>query len=687
MRMLSTCIGILSTIVTVVCVPAARSDEARRVDVVVYGGTAGGVIGAVAAAREGKTVLLLEPGKHVGGMVSGGLGATDYGNRAAIGGYSREFFDRVRAYYVKKYGTGSPQVKDCSDGFRFEPHVAELIFKEMLKEAKVEVLFEQRRLLTVSKTGRRVDFIVTNDGHTFVYNKSSASVFIDATYEGDLMAKAKVSYAIGREGRDQYNESIAGVQARSLSHQWPVPVSPWNGDKLLPFVRAGPAGEAGAADKKTQAYNFRLCMTQRKDNQVPFPKPAKYDPSQYELLTRFLAKKPGLKVGQMMNPVAMPNGKTDTNNNGPLSTDFIGGNWEYPEGDYATRERIWQEHVDYVQGFMYFLANDPRVPPALHAEMATWGLAKDEFTDTGNWPHQLYVREARRMLGEFVMSQADIMDQRTKDDSVGLGSYNTDSHHVQRVPTKDGAVINEGDFQVRVQPYAIPYRSLVPRPAECENLLVPVCMSASHVAYGTVRMEPVYMVLGQATGVAAALAIDGKTPVQKIPMDRLLSRLKAQKAVLSPVGLSSPATSARRLEQSKLGGIVVDHGQAAKTGDWLTSTALGPFVGEGYLHDNNQAKGQMRVRFTPKLPKEGRYEVRLFYTANPNRATNTPVVIHSAEGERTVKVHQRLAPQDNQAVSLGVLGFAAGESGWVEIRNDDNDGFVIADAVQFLPVK
>jgi hypothetical protein len=680
-------ISLLATTLSLTVLSAARPDETRRVDVVVYGGTASGVIAAVAAAREGKTVRLLEPGKHVGGMVSGGLGATDYGNRAAIGGYSREFFNRVRDYYVKKYGPGSPQVKDCSDGFHFEPHVAEQIFKEMLQEAKVEVLFEQRRLLTVSKTGPRIDFIVTNDGRTFIYHQSSAGVFIDASYEGDLMAKAKVSYTVGREGRDQYKESLAGIQARSPAHQWPVPVSPWMGDKLLPFVQPGPAGEAGAADKKTQAYNFRLCMTQRKDNQVPFPKPANYDPNQYELLARYLAKKPGLKVGQLLNPVAMPNGKTDTNNNGPFSTDFIGGNWDYPEGDDATRERIWQEHVHYTQGFLYFLANDPRVPEALQKEMRTWGLAKDEFVDNGNWPHQLYVREARRMLGAYVMTQADVMEQRTKDDSVGLGSYNTDSHHVQRVATKAGAVLNEGDFQVPVQPYAIPYRSLVPKAAECEYLLVPVCMSASHVAYGTVRMEPVYMILGQASGVGAALAIDGKTSVQRIPLEQLRAKLKAQKAVLSPVGLSGPATSARRLDASKLAGVVVDHSQAAKTGAWLRSTALGPFVGDGYLHDNNQAKGQMRVRFSPKLLREGRYEVRLFYTANPNRATNTPVVIHSADGEHPVKVNQRQAPKDNQSVSLGVFAFAAGGAGWVEIRNDETDGFVIADAVQFLPVK
>jgi hypothetical protein len=667
---------------------AAEADEPRRFDVIVYGGTAGGVIAAVAAGRERKSVLLIEPGKHLGGMVSGGLEATDSGNRAAIGGYSREFFDRVREYYVRKYGVAAPQVKDCSGGFHFEPHVAEQVFKQMLNEAKVELLFEQRRLLTVAKTGSKIDFLVTQTGATFTYPKVAAAVFIDASYEGDLMAKAKVSYTVGREGRDQYKESIAGVQARSPSHQWSVKISSFgeNG-KLLPFVQPGPAGQAGAADKKVQAYNFRLCMTDEKNIQVPFPKPSHYDASRYELLARYLAQRPDLKVGQLMNPVRMPNGKTDTNNNGPFSTDHIGANWNYPDADDVERERIRQDHVEYTQGFLYFLANDPHVPPALHEEMNRWGLAKDEFVDTGHWPHQLYVREARRMLGSYIMTQADILEQRTKADSVGLGSYNTDSHHVQRVPTEDGAVINEGDFQVHVAPYAIPYRSLVPKGAECENLLVPVCLSASHVAYGTIRMEPVYMILGQACGVAAALAIDGETTVQAVPVDKLVAKLKAQKAVLSPEGLGGPAPGVQRLDASKLGGIVVDDSQAATTGDWKRSTSIGPFVGDAYLHDNNQDKGMMRVRYTPKLPNAGRYEVRLTYSANPNRATNTPVVVHSADGEKTVRVNQRLPLKGGQPLRLGVFTFAAGEIGWVEIRNDDTNGYVIADAVQFVPVR
>ena len=659
--------------------PNLLAAETRRADVVVYGASAGGVIAAIAASREGKTAILVEPGRHVGGMVSGGLGATDFGNRAAIGGYSREFFRLVREHYVAIYGPDSPQVKDSSDGFRFEPHVAEMIFRRMLAEAKVLEIYGST-LDRVEKDGARIASFTTTTGDSFV-----APVFIDASYEGDLMARAGVKYAIGREGRDQYGESIAGVQARSPAHQWPVSVPALGPDgKPLPTVQAGPPGAAGAGDGKTQAYNYRLCMTDRADNRSPFPKPPGYDPARYELLARYLARKPDLKVGQLMNPVRMPNGKTDTNNNGAFSTDHIGGNWDYPEADPATREKIRLDHVAYVQGFLYFLANDPRVPATLHDEMARWGLARDEFADTDHWPHQLYVREARRMLGSFVMTQADIMDDRIKPDSVGLGSYNTDSHHVQRVVMPDGSALNEGDFQVRVSPYAIPYRSLVPKPTECSNLLVPVCMSASHVAYGTVRMEPVYMILGQACGVAASLAVNEKVPVQAVPVGRLTAKLKEQGAILSPEGLGGGVKSGG-LDPARLGGVVIDDAKATKTGDWSPSAMVGPFVGEGYVHDGGKRDGSARIRFTPKLDRAGRYEVRLYSTPNPNRATNTPVVVHSADGEKTVRVDQRKATPGGGPIVVGVFAFGTGDGGWVEIRNEGTDGHAIADAVQFLP--
>jgi len=654
--------------------------ESRRFEVVVHGGTASGVVAAVSASREGRKVVLIEPGRHLGGMVSGGLGATDHGNRGAIGGLSREFFRRVLDHYIRTYGPNSPQVKDCSDGFKFEPHVAESIFQDLIRDAKVEIVFESA-ISRVETRDSRIVSLVTNRGETYL-----GEMFIDASYEGDLMARAGVRYATGRESRDQYGESIAGVQQRSPAHQWPVAVPARDADgRLLPTVQAGDAGPPGSGDRKTQAYNYRLCMTDVKDNQVPFPRPSGYDPARYELLARYLARKPDLKVGQLMNPVRMPNGKTDTNNNGPFSTDHIGGNWDSPDGDEPTRRKIVEDHLAYVQGFLYFLANDPRVPQTLHDEMARWGLAKDEFLDTAHWPHQLYVRESRRMLGAYVMTQADIMTDRTKQDSVGLGSYNTDSHHVQRVVQADGSALNEGDFQVRVQPYAIPYRSLIPRPTECTNLLVPVCMSASHVAYGTVRMEPVYMILGQASGVAASLAILEKSSVQNVPDDRLTRILLDQASVLRPDQVpGASALEPKGIDPSKLAGVVVDDNSAEVEGDWTTSSAIGPFVGQGYRHDGGKGDGKARIRFTPRLPKSGRYEVRLYATPNPNRATNALVLVHTMEGDRTIRVDQRQPRLNNAPIVVG--SFLLDRSmGWVEIRNDQANGHVIADAVQFVP--
>ncbi len=667
---------------------AAQSGQPRpdvQADVVVYGGTAAGVIAAVAAAREGKSVRLIDPGRHVGGMVSGGLGATDVGNARAIGGYAREFFDRVHAHYVKKYGADSQQVKDCAGGFRFEPHVAEAVFATMLAEAKVVVSRDTRLTGVEAKNGRivavRAGDLAAGPGGRFV-----APVFIDASYEGDLLAAARVRYTVGRESKDTYGESIAGVQKHSPAHQWGVRVSPFaDGMKLLPLVQPDPPGAPGAGDRKVQAYNFRLCMTQRPDLRMPFPMPPNYSPARYEMLARYLKARPDVKVGQLMNPVRVPNGKTDTNNNGPLSTDHIGANWEYPDADRTARARIWKDHVEYTQGFLWFLANDPRVPEALHNEMNTWGLAKGEFADTDGWPHQLYVREARRMIGAYVMTQADIMDQRTKDDSVGLGSYNTDSHHVQRVVGPDGSVLNEGDFQVPVRPYAIPYRSLVPKAAECRNLLVPVCCSASHVAYGTIRMEPVYMILGQASGVAAALAIDAGSAVQDVPVAPLTARLKAQKAVLSPDEIP-PSKAATGLDPAKLGGIVVDDEKAQWTGRWVFSAASAPFVGAGYHHDGNEGRGTKKARFTPELPQAGRYEVRVYYPAQANRATNALAVVHAADGDQVIRVNQR-QPAGAKGRSLGIFRFEAGSSGYVELRNDGADGYVIADAVMWVPVK
>jgi PhoPQ-activated pathogenicity-related protein len=503
---------------------AAPPPPAQAFDVVVYGGTAGGVITAVAAAREGVTVALLEPGRHLGGMVSGGLGWTDYGKKEVIGGYSLEFFERVGAKY------GRPIE------WHFEPHVAEAVFGELVSTAGVHVFLDHhlRQKAGVRKTGSRISEIVLDNGAAF-----SGKVFADATYEGDLMAQAGVSYTLGREGVAEYGESLAGVREHTPLHQFRAAVSPVDASgRLLPEVTPRTNDAVGAADKRVQAYNFRLCMTKTAGNRVPWPTPARYDPARYELLARYLPALEGelrrpLTINDVMKADVVQNGKTDTNNNGAFSTDYIGGSYDYPEGSYGARARIRQAHVDYIQGFLYFLATDQRVPASLSAEMKEWGLCGDEFVDAGHWPYQLYVREARRMVGEYVMSQKDIQTEVTKPDAVGVGSYNSDSHNVQRRPDPAGtATENEGDMQVKVAPYQIPYRVILPKRAEASNLLVPVCFSATHVAYSTLRMEPQYMILGQAAGVAAKMAIANAVAVQDVDPHALSARLRAQKAVL-----------------------------------------------------------------------------------------------------------------------------------------------------------
>jgi hypothetical protein len=380
--------------------------------------------------------------------------------------------------------------------------------------------------------GQRIVAIVMESGKRFV-----GRIFIDATYEGDLMAKAGVSYHVGRESNAVYDETLNGVQTKhAIYHQFKVPIDPYivEGDPesgLLPGIQAEGPGEEGSGDHKVQAYNFRMCLTNDPDNRMPFPKPEGYDPLRYELLLRYM------KAGHwtVMNlSKDMPNRKTDTNNKGAFASDNIGMNYEYPDGDYATRDRIFEEHKTYQQGMMWFLVNDPRVPEHIQTEMNQWGLPKDEFVETGGWPHQLYVREARRMIGEYVMTQVDCQGKRLAPHPIGLGAYTMDSHHVQRYVDENGHARNEGDVEVGgFEPYPIAYGSIVPKADECTNLLVPVCLSASHIAFGSIRMEPVFMVLGQSAATAAALAINADSTVQEVDMDALRERLLADKQILA----------------------------------------------------------------------------------------------------------------------------------------------------------
>lgn len=507
---------------------AAASAAAQQVyDFVVYGGTAGGVVTAVSGARQGLKVVLVNPGRHIGGMVSGGLSGTDVGRREVIGGLSLEFYYRAgKAYGLDRH------LQEIA--WMPEPKVAEAIFRDMLKESGATLVENQRlrEKTGVRKNGAKIVEIVTESGQRY-----QGKVFADASYEGDLMAQAKVSYTFGRESVAQYGESLAGVRAVTPSHQFAVdiPARDENG-KLLPEISAEPRGEPGSADKRIQAYNFRVIATQEAANRVPWPKPEGYDPKRYELLARYLkAMLPYLGRALTMNEVGLiriiPNGKADLNNRGGFSTDYIGKNYDYPEGDYATRERIWKDHEDYQKGFYYFLAHDPRVPKELQDEVNSWGLAKDEFADTGHWPNQLYIREARRMVSDFVSTQKDLQTDLTKPDVIGMGSYASDSHNVQRFANERGFVENEGDVQVAVKPYQIAYRVMTPKRGEAENLLVPVCFSASHISYASLRMEPQYMIIGHAAGVAAALAVQGGMAVQDVPVGELQKILKSEGAV------------------------------------------------------------------------------------------------------------------------------------------------------------
>ncbi len=488
--------------------------SADRYDVVVYGGTSGGVVAAVKAARLGRTVVLIEPGKHLGGLSSGGLGATDIGNKQAIGGMSREFYRCLGRAYGQ------------DEAWKFEPHVAEGVFNDMVREAQVPVIFGARLELNggVKKRGTQIVAVVMESGRTI-----RGKMFIDATYEGDLMATAGVSYVVGRESNATYGETLNGVQTRHATHhQFIKPVDPYvvPGDpdsELLPGIDATGPGEEGSGDHRVQAYCFRLCATDVLENRRPWPKPADYDPRRYELLLR------NFEAGDERtpwHPVMMPNRKTDSNNNHAVSTDYIGMNYDYPDGDYATRARIIRAHQSYQQGLMWTLANSPRVPAQVRQHFQQWGLAADEFVDNDNWPHQLYIREARRMVADYVMTQHDCQGRRVAEDSVGLAAYTMDSHNVQRYVDADGHVRNEGDVQVGgFPPYPISYRSIVPRRAECTNLLVPVCLSASHIAFGSIRMEPVFMVLGESAATAAALALDAGVDVQDVEYGELARRL------------------------------------------------------------------------------------------------------------------------------------------------------------------
>lgn len=521
-----------------------RAQSAKSYDIVVYGGTSSGVAAAIQASRMEKTVIIVEPGRHIGGLTASGLGWTDSGNKAVVGGISREFYRRVKRHYddpsawTHEERDGYERYRPDDDAmWTFEPHVAETIFEEWLAEHGVSVVFGERldRRRGIAKSASlppRIVSVRMESGRMY-----RGGMFIDATYEGDLMAAAGVSYTVGREANSKYGETLNGVQrARNVhNHRFTVEVDPYlkpgnSSSGLLPGIEPGPLPLDGQDDHRIQAYCFRLCLSHVPENRVPFPMPEGYAEKDYELLLR------NFETGDLRFPMTldrMPNGKTDTNNSGAVSTDFIGQNDRYPEATYEERARIVQAHERYQKGLLWTLANHPRVPREIRERMSRWGLAKDEFADNGHWPPQLYVREARRMISGYVMTESDCRGERSTPMSIGMGSYNMDSHNCVRYVTPAGYVQNEGDVQESPGgPYRISYLSIVPKEGEVSNLLVPVCISSSHIAYGSVRMEPVFMILGQSAATAAALAIDGKVGVQDLDYEKLRVRLLEDGQVL-----------------------------------------------------------------------------------------------------------------------------------------------------------
>jgi len=542
---------LLLSVIIVLLITGCRSrtdKEIFRADVIVYGGTSSAVVAAVQVSRMEKSVILVSPDKHLGGLSSSGLGFTDTGNKTVIGGIAREFYQLIYRHYQNpeswkwqkqseygNVGQGNPAIDgENRTMWIFEPHAAEEAFENLISHSKVEVHrgeFLNRESGIVKKNDAIVS-IKTISGNIY-----SGKVFIDATYEGDLMASAGVKYTIGRESGDTYKEQFNGIQKGVFhhDHHFKVNVDPYKipGDPssgLLPRISPDSHGENGTGDKKIQAYCYRLCMTKVPENRIPITKPEGYDSTQYELLGR-VSEKGWKEFFNKYDPI--PNLKTDVNNHGPVGFDNIGMNWDYPEASYKRRSEILKEHELYQKGLLYFITTDRRIPTEVREIMKQWGLVKDEFKDNGNWPYNIYVRESRRMLGEYVMTENEVLGKTKVPQSIGMGSYAMDSHNVQRYVTPEGYVQNEGDIGVTPEkPYQIDLGSVIPKREDCTNILVPVCISSSHIAFGSIRMEPVFMILGQSSGIIASMAIDGEKSIQDLNYNDIKTKLEASGQVL-----------------------------------------------------------------------------------------------------------------------------------------------------------
>ena len=669
-----------------------EASETRRADVVVYGSTPGGFCAAIAAAREGASVILLEPTDHVGAMNTGGLSHCDSNQmvRSTLMGLFHEWHTRVVKDYTDRglKAPYNPAKKDQSR-WTFEPHVAIRVTLKMLDEAGVTVLTE-RYLKSVTKEGPRIKSLVTKNG-TF-----AARVFVDGSYEGDLMAAAGVDWTIGREDRAEYGESLAGKQ-------YPKKKMIINGfdetEKLLPLVTTDDAGAEQAGDNRVMTYSFRLCLTTDPRNRVPIPKPANYDPVRFEIVRRAL-KAEEKRIGFDLYP--LPGNKLDGNNSigGQFSIGLIGGGNNWHSADEAGRKKIWEEHKQFTLEFIHFLTTDPAVPAATRNRYAKLGLCKDEFASYDHFSPALYVRESRRMKGLYVLSQKDILEEPKKDDPIAISSFPIDSHDVQRVALKGGGVINDGTiFPVRNQnlrqgyAYHVPYRSILPRPEQCDNLLVPVALSCTHVGISSLRIEGAWMVIGQGAGVAAALAADQHVAVQKLDYEKLRERLLAQRQVLELPDVSDLPSADGSIAAKTLPGIVLDDTQAKLTGAWFRSTNFKPYIESGYIFSGEKdsklkGDGKSTATFRFKAPTSGRYQVLMAYSAHETRAKNVPVTVSSGIHSKHIVVDQtEPLPNGKRFRPIHTVELSSDVETVIQVTNADTTGFVILDAFQLLLVR
>jgi hypothetical protein len=637
-------------------------------DICVYGGTSGGVMVAVAAARLGKNVALICVNNHVGGMTASGLGVTDKGNAASIGGLAAEFYSRVGA----AYGSTNPV-------YYFEPHVAEQTFLQMLNGAGV-TLYTNLQLASVASSNLVITQITMADGSVF-----RAKEFIDATYEGDLMAAAGVSFTWGRESSSTYSESLAGVFVNSVQYRCdPYVVSGNSTSGLLPLIQTNAPGTPGAGDRQMQTYNFRLCLTQNLTNQISITAPPNYSEATYELLHRYInayvATIGSIPLNRIIDvQTIIPNGKTDINAYADVSTDFIGYNYTYPTNTFAGRQLIWQQHKDYISGLLYYLATSVNVPLNVRTNMQSWGYAKDEFTDNGGWPWQMYVREARRMVSDYVLQQQDAQGLRAATDSISLASYTLDCHPAARLVV-NGIANWEGSIGTTVpQPYPVSYHSIVPKVGECKNLFCTFALSASHVGFASVRMEPVFMMTSQSAGAAAAFAIDDNVPAQSVNYSKLAAQLIADGQILNWGTVAAVGTNG--IVQT-----VTDVSGVTSGGAWTIGANPGgwPLPNGTYWHDGSTGGGKF-VRFNPTITTNGYYDVYCWWVYASNRATNATFITRSASATNTVLINQQINCTNWVKIASSNY-FNLGTSGSVTVTNGGANGYVVANAVRFMPL-